>query len=139
MDSCGIPCPSCQASGVVARKLSVPSIIPAAPKLPTAEAWGATGLAAIKRSRPRRLEGRAEASIADVRCSRCSTPRKTDANPAVRHRHLFGVMLPARPVLVVNTRSGVQSEHDLVGESRHLALPAFLQGPLDTGHPDRSL
>ena len=38
-------------AGVVARKLSVPSIIPAAPKLPTAEAWGATGLAAIKEPR----------------------------------------------------------------------------------------
>lgn len=50
-DSCGIPCPSCQASGVVARKLSVPRNIPAAPKLPTAEAWGATGFAAIKEPR----------------------------------------------------------------------------------------
>src|SRR5215213_4878342 len=48
MDSCGTPCPSCQASGVVTRKLSVLSIIPAAPKLPTAEARGANGFAAIK-------------------------------------------------------------------------------------------
>ncbi len=48
MDSCGIPAPSCHASGVVTRKLSVPSIIPAAPTLPTAEAWGAMGFAAIK-------------------------------------------------------------------------------------------
>ena len=48
IDSCGIPCPSCHPSGVVARKLSVPSIIPAAPKLPTAEAWGASGFAPIR-------------------------------------------------------------------------------------------
>ena len=48
IDSCGTPCPSCQASGVVGQELSVPSIIPAAPKLPTAEARGANGFAAIK-------------------------------------------------------------------------------------------
>ena len=36
-------------------------------------------------------------------------------------------MLPVRPVLVVNTRSGVQSEHDLVGETvRHTAELFFL-------------
>ena len=40
-DSCGIPPgPSLHASGVVARKLSVLTIIPAAPKLPTAVARG---------------------------------------------------------------------------------------------------
>ena len=44
-DSCGIPpAPPCHASGVVTRKLSVPSIIPAAPKLSTAETGDATGL-----------------------------------------------------------------------------------------------
>jgi hypothetical protein len=47
MDNRGTPCPSCQASGVVARKLSVPSIIAPAPRLPTAEARGTNGLAAI--------------------------------------------------------------------------------------------
>ena len=48
MDRCGTPRPSCHASGVVIRKLSVPSIIPAAPKLPIADARGANGFAAIK-------------------------------------------------------------------------------------------
>src|SRR6266516_1484488 len=48
-------------------------------------------------------------------------------------------MLPVRPVLVVKRGQGVQSGHDLVGEGRDLVLPAFLQWPLDTGHPDRSL
>jgi len=48
-DGCRIPPgPSLHASGVVVRKLSVLTIIPAAPRLPTAEAWGASGLAAIK-------------------------------------------------------------------------------------------
>jgi hypothetical protein len=45
------PRPTHHPSRVVTRKLSVLSIIPAAPKLPTAETRGATGLAAIKAPR----------------------------------------------------------------------------------------
>jgi hypothetical protein len=51
IDSRGTPSPSCQDSGVVTRKLSVPRNRPTAPKLPAAEAWGATGFAAIKEPR----------------------------------------------------------------------------------------
>jgi hypothetical protein len=46
-DNSGIPCPSCQASGVVARKLSVPRNIPG-PEAANRRAWGANGFAAIK-------------------------------------------------------------------------------------------
>jgi hypothetical protein len=51
IDRCGIPSPSCQDSGTVASMLSVPIIIAAAPRLPTAQARGATGFAAIREPR----------------------------------------------------------------------------------------